>query len=266
MPAFGSTSFSNRYGKPKKAAGFTPFSFPTSPPPGTYDPALDAGVSAAKRGYGDLQQDNERDTQRAQSEYAIQRAQAERNKTRSLADVLRDRAREGTDYSTNVTGLRRRYEQLGSVHGEQAAMSGQTRGGALAAALEARTANQGLEQTGLDTRHTRYGEDSAQSEKRISEDYDTPDTGIFAALEKGYQYGQDDRVTQGARAGRELGFFEQDTGAQRFAQAAGIGYSPPERPRNEYSDAKGPYRLVIKGNKRYRQRPNGTLEPAGTRR
>src|SRR5688572_7192595 len=47
-------------GGKKKGKGFTPFQAPSRPPPGTYDPSLDAAERAAGRGYGDLQQDLER--------------------------------------------------------------------------------------------------------------------------------------------------------------------------------------------------------------
>jgi hypothetical protein len=201
--------------------------YPTSPPPGTYDPALDAQLRAAQRGYGDLTLDTEQGAQRGQSDYVTSTAEATQNRDRSLADILRSRARESTDYDTSTTGVKRRYGQLGDVQSEQAGATGQTRGGGLAAALAARTANQGIEQGALDTQHARFGEDSSLSETRTHQDYEAPDTGIFAKLQSAYQRQQDDAATGLTRAGRELTFFGQDTGEAKFAQAAQAGYQPP---------------------------------------
>jgi hypothetical protein len=53
----------------KKRKGFTPFKAPVNPPPGTYDPAIDAQVRAAQRGYGDLGQDYTVGKTRAQDDY-----------------------------------------------------------------------------------------------------------------------------------------------------------------------------------------------------
>lgn len=244
---------------------FTPFEFPTSPPAGTYDPALDAQLRAANRGYFDLQQDTEQGYQRGSSDYGTSVTEATQNRDRSLADTLRARAREGADFTTNTGLLGRKYSQIGTAQGEQAGATGQTRGGALAGALAARTANQGVEQGALDTQHARFGEDSGTQEQRINQDYNAPDTGIFAKLQNAFQREQDNAATGLGRAGRELSFYGQDIGEAKFGQAAQVGYQPPSQPSNEFSDAKGAYRLIIRGNKRYRQRPNGTLEPAGTR-
>lgn len=273
MPAYGQlASGGTRYTGPKRtlgskmAKGFTPFEFPTSPPQGTYDPALDAQLRQATRGYGDLQQDTEQGQERGQSDYATSTAEATINRDRTLADTLRARAQEGQDYGTQTGLVTRKYGQQGVSQANAASAQGVSRGGTLGAALAARTENQGIEQGAIDTSHKRFGEQSALSEARTNQDYGAPDTGIFAKLQRGYQYGQDDLATQLARGGRELGFYGQDIGEARFGQAAQAGYSPPVKPSNEFSDAKGSYRLIIRGSQRYKQRPNGKLEPAGAKR
>lgn len=263
MPQWGDLSYRKRTSKPSGLAAklaFTPFEYPTSPPAGTYDPALDASLRAAQRGYGDLQQDTEQGYERGTSDYATSVTEATQNRDRSLADTLRTRAREGADFTTNTGLLGRKYAQMGAAQGEQAGATGQIRGGALAGALAARTANQGIEQGALDTQHTRFGQDSSTQEQRINQDYNAPDTGIFAKLQTALQRQQDDAATGLGRAGRELSFYGQDVGEAKFGQAAQVGYQPPVKPSNEFSDAKGPYKLIIRGGVAYRQRPNGKLE------
>lgn len=240
--------------------GFTPFEYPTAPPQGTYDPMLDAQLRQAQRGYFDLQQDTEVGGERRSSAYGTNVTEAQQNEQRSLADELRARAREGENYATDTSLRKRRYGQLGESQTGQAVASGNTRGGGLAAALAARTENQGIEQSAVDVAHARYGEDSAQREARIHQDYEAPDTGLLAKLQRDYQYGGDDAATALARAGRELGFYGQDIGEAKFGQAAQAGYVPPTKPSNEFSDARGPYRLIKRGNVAYRLRPNGKLE------
>jgi hypothetical protein len=257
-------SWQSAFANPRRSLAskmaFTPFEYPTSPPAGTYDPALDAQLEAAKRGYGDLTQDTEQGYQRGQTDYLTSTAEATQARDNSLADTLRARAREGTDYQTQTGLVGRKYRQIGDSQAQQAGQTGQIRGGALAGALAARTENQGIEQGAIDTQHTRFGEDSNTQEQRIHQAYDTPDTGILAKLQTAFQRSQDDAATGLSRGGRELGFYGLDTNTAKFAQAAQAGYTPPQKPSNEFSDAKGPYRLIMRGGVAYKQRPNGKLE------
>jgi hypothetical protein len=267
---------------------------PSRPPSGTYDPALDAQQGAAQRGFADIQQDTEQAGQRANTDWTTNRTAAatergygaedfgvarqntEQSYQRSLADLLTSRAREGQDYSRNVQGVSRGYSRLGSQQAESAASRGVTQGGTLAAALAARTENEGLDRQPMDTAHGRAVTDSQNAEMRMGTDratalsdiarresrfnagYDDPTTGLFAKLDTGYQRGVDDRALDTARAGRELGFYNQDVGAARFFQAGQIGYTPPQRPSNEFVGANGPYRVVMRGGRKFRVTPSGS--------
>jgi hypothetical protein len=72
------------------------------------------------------------------------------------------------------------------------------------------------------------------------------------------------RATQAGQAGIEATQFGLDTTAQKNFQAQQAGYVAPARPSNEFSDAKGSYKLVIRGTRRYKVRPDGSEEYAGT--
>jgi hypothetical protein len=297
-------------------ASWTPFRMPSRPPSGSYDPALDSQQGAAQRGFADIQQDTEQAGQRANTDwttdrtaattqrgygledFGTQRANTERSYGRSLADLLTSRARGTEDFAqgrtratqdrdTTFGNISRGYSRLGAQQGEQVAARGVAQGGTLAAALAARTQNEGLDrqpvQQGFDRfmadnsrDEGRFLTDSRQGEARLNEDetnalgqidrnqsrflagYDDPTTGLFAKLDTGYQRGVDDRAVDVARQGRELGFYNQDVGAARFFQAGQMGYVPPQRPSNEFVGAHGPYRVVMRGGKPVRVTPSGS--------
>lgn len=217
----------------------------TSPPPGTYDPAIDAQVGQANRGLGDLLSDYVRDYGepgtalggRAGEDYATGKAGVQRSldwgnedigttADRSLADLQRNRARAGEDYNSNVEGLHRNYAQLGSAQTQTARAAGVQRGGALAQALTKRTSNEALDRKPIDTSFARFGQDSAQAEGRLGEDRTRATNRLalgaatdFKALDTSLLRGTEDAATQLARGGRENAAFGLDANAQRFYQA-----------------------------------------------
>lgn len=217
----------------------------TSPPPGTYDPAIDAQVGQANRGLGDLLSDYVRDYGepgtalggRAGEDYATGKAGVQRSldwgnedigttADRSLADLQRNRARAGEDYTSNVEGLHRNYAQLGSAQTQTARAAGVQRGGALAQALTKRQSNEALDRKPIDTSFARFGQDSAQAEGRLGEDRTRATNQLalgaatdFKALDTSLLRGTEDAATQLARGGRENAAFGLDANAQRFYQA-----------------------------------------------
>ena len=77
-------------------------------------------------------------------------------------------------------------------------------------------------------------------------------------LGTGYAYDANDRSLNQARAGRELTMYGTDMDAQRFFQANQSGWDPDSaKPSNEFRDAQGPYRVIMRGGKKVRVRPNG---------
>lgn len=260
---------------------FNPWRAPTSPPPGTYDPALDAAQRAAQRGYGDLQMDTDRELERGGSDLALVKGDIERSQGRTLADMLRERARAsedfgqsrtrlGEDYSRATGQLGERYKRLGNQQSQQQRVMGGGRG-VLAQAMMKRAANRANEQVDLDRTRDRGLQEIGRAESRFMEDTDLDERRLNedASLgigRAGMQWGRrgEDLALGLQRAGRELDFFGQDTSEQRFFQAAQTGqYVMPDRgepggiPRNEFSDAQGPYRVIKRGKQRIRVRPSG---------
>ncbi len=217
----------------------------TSPPPGTYDPAIDAQVGQAQRGLGDMLSDYVRDFGepgtalggRSGEDYTLGKQQVQRqlddgmqdigrSGDRGLADILRDRARGGEDYQTSIAGVQRGFAQLGAAQGQTARAAGVQRGGALAQALAKRQANEQIARKPIDTGFQRFGADSAQAETRLGEDRSRAterlQTGAgldFGALDRGLLRGTEDAATGLARADRENTRFGLDATAQRFYQA-----------------------------------------------
>lgn len=185
---------------------------------------------------------------RAGEDFGAQRAGVEQASGRSLSDILRSRRRGSEDYASSIANLNRQYSQLGDRQRQGAQQAGVARGGALQQAAAKRTANQALDRQPMDTNYGRFVADSGQAEQRLGQDKATSlgrigtaetragedaataeqrlNLGVDTAqgdLALGYQRNNEDSTTKLQRAGRELGFFTQDTNANRFWQALNSG-------------------------------------------
>lgn len=280
-----------------------------SPASGTYDPSLgtmarlptgeligSGGLAGqSQRGYdylgGDVSDMNARDAR----ELGFTVQGLERQKGRTLADLLdaktrwdkdfgRDYGREGEDYGRATTDLGTQYQRLASSQAGNAVQAGVASGGTFAAALAARTANQQHDQSGLDLQHTRFQTDAQEalarsnadyvrSQTRVGEDYGEDDLGAVGAARRQAGYGISDRLKQLGQAGVENQFYQADLGDQRWYQASQAGYAPPAKgqpggqPANEFTDpATGAnFRVVVRGSRRYRVNPDGSEKFVGTR-
>jgi hypothetical protein len=256
-----------------KSRKFTPYRPPT-PPAGSYDPALDAQLAAARRGLSDLQSQIGTQQARDVTDYASQVEQAGRQTDQNEADlskqwlrgredIYRDRGRAGEDYNRNVEMLTRQYGQLGRNQLQATNAAGVIRGGALLQSAAKRAENQAIDRQPLDTNYQRFMADSSQQESRLGADYATQSQRNEAARTQ--QLGRlaldyappdaaanplggrrwQDRNTQLVTAQREQAFFGQDVGAAKAFQAAGSGWDPPQKPANEFTSASGtPYRVI----------------------
>jgi hypothetical protein len=201
----------NTSARPAQSRAFVPYVAP-DPPAGSYDPAIDAQVSAAGRGLQDLTQDigtqNLRDTvdyglgrdsiqrqyDRGNQDLGAQRSQYETGYGRSVADenlgygrtstdLQTAASRGGEDYNRNVQMLTRQYSQLGDSQRQQQSRAGVLRGGAMLQAAAKRTANQAIDRQPLDTSYgrtattsrtqTRLGADHTTTLGRLGEDRTT---------------------------------------------------------------------------------------------
>lgn len=236
---------------PKAPAKWTA---PTSPPPGKYDPAIDAQVAQTGRGLQDLLSDYVRDYGepgtalggRTGEDYGLGKQRAftslsqglqdvGRGSEQSLADLLTARTRAGEDYASNIAGVQRGFAQLGAQQGQAARAAGVQRGGALAQALAKRTSNEAIARAPIDTGYQRFGEDSALAESRLGENQRLAEQRLWqgatdtrGALDRGYLRAGEDAATQLARAGREAAQFGLDANAQRLYQANTILPGPPK--------------------------------------
>jgi hypothetical protein len=220
---------------------------PDRPPPGTYDPALDAQEGQATRGYQDLVADTTRN--RAYTSEDYQRAKDWTNTQTGwqVADLKTGHAREGQDYLTGntyrrenfdtATGERQRqYGLLGQKQGSEINAAGLSGSGAGVLSARIRAANQareqGLaqrdftrEQTGADLGHTRAGEDYTTGRQRVH------DTKYHSLGELGVQVGRTRAgyTTTLGRASRELNQFKIDTNRSRFFEARSNQRWKPKR-------------------------------------
>ena len=256
---------------PPGRGGFTPFVAPQRPPPGTYDPAIDAQVRAGGRGYGDMQEDFGINKGRAQDDFLIGKGELEKALGRELADLGRQRGEShadyerrkqqaSEDYGSSLAGLQRSYDQRAGVQTEQATQAGVQAGGALQQALQKRMANQALDKAPIDTNFQRFNQEADLGEQRQQQEYEIlagqGDSGGRLREDAASQIGrlglgldrafgdQGDQTIALARAGRENTELGTDAAAQRWYQSTQAGYDPPQPPKNEHTVNGQTYRLV----------------------
>lgn len=300
------SSFQEALRRRQAQKGFTPWSPPTSPPGSFYDPALGTmqvgadgrlvGIGGqagqAQRGLDALAGDTSDQNARAGAELGFTVQGLERQRDRSLADLLTAKsrwdvahgqadARESQDYQTATSDLGTNYARLATSQAGAAVQAGAT-GGGFAAALAARQANQAHDQGAIDLQHNRYMQDSAaaldqsnqdfiSARTRTEQNYGTDDLGAIGAANRQAGYGISDAIKQLATAGNENQAYQQDLNDQRWYQAAQAGFATPAKgtpggaPSNEFTDSTGTYRIVVRGTRRYRQNPDGTETFVGTR-
>lgn len=272
--------------KPAAVTTWQPWQAPIAPPAGSYDPTLghttvgpdgqlygSGGLAGqAQRGYDNLTGDVSDLNARDNSELGFTVDGLKRQKGRTLADLLQSRTREGQDYTQATADLGQNYARLATSQAGNAVMSGVAQGGTFAAALAARAANQGHDQTSLDLQHTRFDDDNTMATTRVNEDYGEDDLGAIGQARRQAGYGITDRLSQLGTAGLENQNYQTDLGDQRWYQAGAAGYAPPAKgaaggqPANEFTSPDGSsYRIVVRGTRRYRQAPDGTEQFLGTR-
>lgn len=221
------------------------------PPPGTYDPNLDAQERASGRGLKDLIADvaqarergatdlglglTDLNTQRTQlgEDVASNRAALDVSYGRSLADLLKQREQGTQDYGSNIDTLQRNYQNLGVSQGENQRAAGAfgTSGAALQSARK-RDTNQAIDRAPIDTAYQRFMDASQTTEGRLGEDRATSLQDLLTQTRRGedaldvggaqlplsYRRSMEDLTTQQSRAERENTEFGIDTGAARVAQ------------------------------------------------
>lgn len=224
---------------------------PTAPPPGSYDPALDASYDSAARGYRYGIDDTATADLRGTEDYGFNRDSITRQRDQTLADLLAGHTREGQDYQTATGNLQRTYSNLGDSQSQNAQEAGVAGGGALMQALQKRTANQALDQAPIDTAHQRSLENYNTAVQRTTSGADL-DLGRLALLAAPADAnnptgGRDwqDRHTGLARQGEELSNFGLDTNASRWYQATANGYAPPPTPQLPSWSAPGGARPTV---------------------
>lgn len=191
--------------------GFTPFKPQTSPPPGWYDPALDASQRASQRGLFDFMADAGTANLRQKNDYNL-----------ALEQLGLSRSRGAEDYGRQVAGLDRSYSNLATGQAQTARAAGASSGG-LAQALRKRAANKAFDKAPIDTNFSRFNADLATRQ---------------AGLALSYQRQSADRNLRDVpRAQREATAFGLDTNTQRWFQSKQAGYEPPVKPSNERSVA-----------------------------
>jgi hypothetical protein len=270
----------------KPSRKFTPYR-PPAPPAGSYDPALDSQLAAARRGLSDLQGQVGTQQARDVTDYAAQQQAIARQSgynaadlgqslSRGQADLGTSRTRGTEDYNRNVQMLTRQYQQLGRSQLQGINQSGVIRGGALLQAAAKRTENQGIDRQPIDTNYNRFLADNTQAGQRLQEDYNTQSARGAEATQTqlgslaldysppdannplgGRRY--QDRNTQLTTAQREQAFFGQDIGNAKIFQASGAGWDPAQKPANEFGSGATAHRIVREGNQSVAYSPAGKV-------
>lgn len=256
-----------------------------TPPPGTYDPQVDAQVRGANRGFQDLGQDIERQNERGVTDYGLSRQQIVTNRNRRFQDMGVQATRFGQDAQiarsdlqrslTNALGdiqtnrgnqlsdLSRNYAALARRQQDALEARGLAVGGAPEAAAQARAGNEGYAAGRINaaadtaaqrTRETGFRNLVGQAlrEQRFGQDQTLARhrVGLDSNLQLGRldlttQRQRQDRRTQLSRAGRENKLFGLDASATRWYQAAGVGMKQPPVPGYERTSPSGTIYRVL---------------------
>lgn len=257
---------------------FTPYQAPSTAPAGSYDPAYDAQLENANQGFDWTAQDYVTGQTRLNGDYgtatdrqAHDYGQAKdylgQDHASALANLLTSRNRGVEDYGTATGNLQRNYLNLGTQQSAQARSAGAGEGGALAQALLKRQANQGRDQSGLDTQQARFLADNTtrtdqenQGFQRQSDALDLSNQRGTEDLGQNYFRGSVDAGTGYQRAGIQNATFGRQLNAEKLAIAAQNG-GLPLAPENEHTYKGITYRTEVHNGKTYRRLPNGRLVP-----
>lgn len=239
---------------PTATGAFTPFTAPTEAPPGSYDPAYKAQQDNANIGFGYAAQDYGTQQARTANDYAQAQGYLGQDRTSALADLLTARTRGQQDATTATTDLSRNYGNLATAQAGQQRAAGVGEGGALAQAMQKRQANQGVDQSRIDTSLGRLLQDNTTATDRTNQSYDRQG----AALDTSYFRGNTDLNTNFSRAGQMNDAFNRQSNTEQL-YIAGQNGGLPVRPSNEYGAAGHEYRIEVHNGKRYHRLPNGDL-------
>lgn len=214
------------------------------PPPGKYDPALDAQLGSVNRGFEDLLADFTRDYGAeghgglAFYDYTLGRGDILQDAERAWIDIDQALGREREDYNRGTDNLGRRYQRLAGQQ-TQAANARGAIGGALMQAARKRAANQSLDQGELDLSHQRRFGDLVKDRTRLFGDVDRfgDGSGVGGDVGRnlgrhalGYQRQSTDALTGLERGRREQTQFGIDTEKAKIFQARQAGWTPRRRP------------------------------------
>lgn len=197
-----------------------------APPPGTYDPVLDANVRAASRGIGDLKSDTLQNKTRLNDDLLLGINDLNINQQQGLEDIFKGGVRQNQDYKEQTGALNRNYLDLASQQQQQQRSAGADQSGAVAQAVAKRAINHALEQRPLDTALSRYKQDATTDVGRLKDET----TRNRSKLTLNYQRGNTDLDTTLTRAVRENKAFGQDTTRSRYYQARESGWNPSTSP------------------------------------
>lgn len=147
---------------------YTPVKSINDLPAGSYDPNIDYQSGAANRGVGYAQQDygtnyalptgaSLTDLLNGATPSDINAQDAAGNYVygRGVRDFFQNRDRTNQDYNTQTAALGTQYQRLGQNQFQAINAGGDLGGGALAQSVQKRTANQAVDQSGIDTAHSR---------------------------------------------------------------------------------------------------------------
>jgi hypothetical protein len=234
--------------------GYTPPEF-QGPPPGSFDPGLEAQVRASERGLLDLikktQEEQHRqgidvgqkkrvelrelqrrlgDVQRSRgyavSDNAYQQQQLGINFTRDLQDLGTARQRGQQDYERTLSDLQHRYSTAAQTQQERSVQAGTDEAGTAGAAAAVRAGNLVHERAPLDLSHQRAGQSLDLQEQRDRQNFGTASGRLAEGLAR-----------QQTAFGLEAGRSQQDTHTSLHALSLAAQRATTDR-YNKLSQAK----------------------------
>lgn len=254
-----------RSGAAPKSLAWKPFKLPPVPA-GSYNPTLDAELSASQRGVQDTENEVATDEARDTTDYGTGVEGINREAQQGLESIATQRQQEQQNYQQALQRLGESYKRLGVTQGEQQNQAGVLEGGAVLQAAAKRASNENKERQPLaqSDERTLAALGTKQQELEQNKALKLAQLALTdAPPEEGNPVGGrdfQDLVTKLTKAQREGAYFGLDTAAQKDYQAAQAGYVPPAAPKGQRTTQSGQtYHTISHGNEWWDVTPSGQV-------
>jgi hypothetical protein len=259
---YGAPVVSRQYAQPttsgptiNRKLAFTPFK--ASPiPSGLFSPTREIELDTGAKGAENKETDLGAQRLRGEDDYTTALEGIGREQQQSQGDINTARANQAAAYQTAVKSLSESFQKLGQRQTEQANTAGVLDGGALLQSAAKRAGNEGLRKKSIDESNAQATASLAEREGELNQS---------AELNRGklgltQQRSLEDIATELTRTQKEQAAYAANVHTLEGDEAASAGYSPAQKPSNQYTTSTGQvYHTISHGNQWWDVTPSGQV-------